>query len=376
MESFRLKSKVSVDDKEFLVQTVNDASQKSVVSSLFVDGKILEISHYPHDEEMTDRDVLKIVQSTHNVKKSELEQLLSMRQKVTGSGDTDLMLNLGITFYCKRIYDEARELFAAILEIKSDHHQAANYLGLVCLEQGDFEEALKGLSRAVELRPAYADYHNNYGEALLEAEFCQRAVEELETALKLNTYYADAYFNLGIAYVFNAIKREDFEMYSNMREKTADLFDRAALISPEFKTVQYDEAREVFRLNDLPRALNLFKAVRGGKKELSRQRFSGFYIGFLLYSDWVNEKVVEDRIRFLKERIAVNPNYVDLRQELAFCHLHQARLNWKKAIDQLSEACEMNPHLSKAEKSLECAEEFTETMKEVVAEIVKTGQSE
>jgi tetratricopeptide (TPR) repeat protein len=376
MESYRLKSKVSANDKEFLVQTVNDASQKSVVSSLFVDGKILEISRYPHDEKITDQEILKIVQSTHDVKKSELEQLLSMRQKVTGSGDADLMLNLGITFYCKRIYDEARELFATILELKPDHHQAANYLGLACLEQSDFKEAVKSLALAVELRPAYADYHNNYGEALLEAEFCQRAVEELETALKLNTYYADAYFNLGIAYIFNAIKREDFEMYSNMREKTTDLFDRAALISPEFKTVQYDEAREVFRLNDLPRALNLFKAVRSYKKELSRQRFSGFYLRFLLYSDWADEKTVVDRIRFLKEKIAINRNYVDLRQELAYCHLQQARLNWKKAIDQFREAYEMNPRLSKAEKGLERAEEFAETMKEVVAEIVKTGQSE
>ncbi len=376
MESYRLKSKVLVNEREYLIQTVNDSGQGSVVSSLFVDGEILEISRQAHDDGLSEEAVLKLVKETHDLKKSELEQLLSMYEKTRNSGDADLMLNLGIAFYYKRILDEARQLFTTILELKPDYHQAANYLGLTCLELADHESATKAFSLAVELRPGYADYHNNYGEALLEAGFCQRAVEELQASLKLNIYYADAYFNLAVAYLVNAIKREDFDMYSNLKEKTNDLFNRAALISPEYKTVQFDEAREVFNKNDLPRALNLFRAVRTQKRESNRQKFSGFYLRFLLKSDWVAEKTLNERVAYLKEEIAKNPNYVDLHHELALCYLQQSQMCWKKGMDEFREAVEMNPRLNKAQRGLDQASDFSDTMKNAISDIIGAGRND
>jgi tetratricopeptide (TPR) repeat protein len=370
MESYRLKSKVSVNEREFLVQTVNDVSQGSVVSSLFVNGEILEVSRFPHESDLTEEAMLSLVKRTHDLKKTELEQLLSMHEKTKKLGDSEMMLNLGIAFYYKRILDEARELFDLILELKPDNHEAANYLGLTCMEQGDYEAAVKAFSLTVEMCPSYADYHNNYGEALLEAGFCQRAVEELEAALKLNIYYADAYFNLALAYIVNTLKREDFDMYANLREKSNDLFNRAALISPEYKTIEFDEAREVFNRNDLPRAMNLFRAVRAQKKELSRQKFSGFYLRFLLQSDWVTERTLDERIRLLMDEIDKNPSYVDLHHQLALCYLQRAQLSWHKGIGQFEETIQMNPRLNKAQKGLDIASDFAETMKKVIADIV------
>jgi Tfp pilus assembly protein PilF len=376
MESFRLKSKVSLKDREFLVQTTNDANQGSVVSSLFVNGEILEVNRYPHEISLDEEAILKLVKETHDVKKSELEQLLALNDKTKESGDTELMLNLGITFFYKRILDEAKNLFKTILELRSDDHQAANYLGLVCMEDGDHDGAAKAFAKAVELRPSFADYHNNYGEALLEAGFCQRAVEELEAALKLNIYYADAYFNLGVAYIVNAIKREDYELFSNLKERTSDLFSRAALISPDYKTVQFDEAREVFSKNDFPRALTLFKAVRAYKKELNRQRFSGFYLRFLLRSDWVTEKALDERIKYLKDEIAKNPNYVDLHHELAICYLQQAHVSWRNGIDQFQQTIEMNPRLGKTQKGIDKASDFLETMNKTISDIIGAGRDD
>lgn len=371
MENYRLKSKVSVKDKEYLVQTVNDTSQMSVVSSLFVDGQILEVARFPHPNEISAEDVLAMVKTTHHEKKSELEHLLATYAKVVKSGNIDLMYHLGTAFYYKRIYDEASSLFEAVLEFKPDHHQATNYLGLTLMALNQCDEAVKMLARAVEMRPNFADYHNNYGEALLEAGFCRRAVEELEAALKQNIYYSDAYFNLGIAFIVNAVKREDFDLYSNLLDKTTDLFNRAVLISPDFKTPQYDEAFEALRNGDLPRAYTLFKAVRDSRREKSRQEFSSFYLRFLLYADRPSEKAIADRINYLQSEINKNPTYVDLHHELAICYLQQAQFSWQKGIEQLRNTIEINPRLNKAKKALETAAEFEATLNNAVSDIIK-----
>lgn len=371
MENYRLKSKVAVNDKEYMVQTVNDSSDMSVVSSLFVDGQILEVTRFPHPSEVSAEDVLSMVKTTHREKKGELENLLETYSKVIKSGDVELMYHLGTAFYYKRIFEEAGSLFGSVIQLKSDHHQSLNYLGLTLLAQGKFDEAVKALAKAVEMRPNFADYHNNFGEALLEAGFCRRAVEELESALKHNIYYSDAYFNLGIAYIVNAVKREDFDLYSNLLDKTTDLFNRAVLISPEFKNAQFDQAFEILRQGDLPRAYTLFKAVRDSKRERNRQEFSSFYLRFLLHADRPSEKAIADRIKYLQKEIEKNPTYVDLHHELALCYLQQAQYSWQKGISQFRKTIEINPRLVKAKNGLDKAAEFESSINHVVSDIVK-----
>ncbi|MCP4566253.1 MAG: tetratricopeptide repeat protein [FCB group bacterium] len=376
MESYRLKSKVSISEKEFLVQTVNDVRQNSVVSSLFVDGEILEISRYPHSGDVSENDIVGLVKDTHDQKKSELEHLLHLNQEILNSGDTETMYHLGTAFYYKRMYEEAVCLLDSLLTIKPKHHQASNCLGLARMEMGDFDGAVRALAVAVELRPAFADYHNNYGEALLEAGFCRRAVEELETALKKNIYYADAHFNLGIAYIVNAISREDFDMYNNLIEKTTDIFNRAVLITPDFKSSEYEEACELLRSGDLPRALNLFKAVRNGKRELGRSGSSSFHVRLLLSPERGNETTIDDRIRSLKAEIDKNPNYVDLRHELALCYLQLSQISWSRAITEFDKAVEINPRLTKSKLGRERAAKYAESLKTVVAEITAGNQND
>lgn len=373
MENYRLKSKVSINDKEYLVQTVNDASQMSVVSSLFVDGQILEVTRLPHPGEVSAEDILTMVKTTHEEKKGELEHLLATYGKVVSSGDIELMYHLGTAFYYKRMWDEAATLFENVLTAELDHHQAANYLGLTLMANGKHDQAVKVLARAVELRPNFADYHNNYGEALMEAGFYRRAVEELDAALKENIYYSDAYFNLGLAYIGNAVRREDFDMYANLLDKTSDVFNRAVLIAPEYKTAQFDEALEALRQNDLPRAFTMFKAIRDSKRERSRQEFSSFYLRFLLYADRPNERAVADRIRYLQEEIRKNPSYVDLHHELALCYLQQAQFYWRRGIEQFRKTLEINPRLGKARDGLDKATEFGTSLKDMVSNIARGG---
>ncbi|MCK5127198.1 MAG: tetratricopeptide repeat protein [candidate division Zixibacteria bacterium] len=369
MEGLHLKSKVSIDDREFLIQTINDMGEHIIMSSLFVDGQILEISKYPHPTSVSDKEIDDLVKTTHDSKKVELEKLLESHKEVLASGDTDLMFSVGTGLFYKHLFTEAQELFASVLASAPDHHQAGNYLGLTHFSLCHFEKAAKILGRVVELRPTFADYHNNYGEALLESGFCRRAVEEFQEALKLNIYYSDAYFNLGIAYMVNAQTREDYKMYSEQSGKAIETLERAILISPEFKTSRYDEAKRLYDAGEIESAISLFKAVRNSKRSRSRQEFSNYHIRYLLFSELISERTVIERIRFLKCEIEKNPNYADLQYELGLCYLQKAQFSWRNGLENFRRAAEINPRLTKAENAMIRTHDFSDTIRETIMKI-------
>jgi tetratricopeptide (TPR) repeat protein len=371
MEGFRLKSKVAVDEREFLIQTVNDEEKNTIVSSLFVDGKVIETCDFPHPENRTIEDIESLVKSTHEEKKTEIEHLLATFGEVLGSNDPDLMFNVGTAFYCKKLFEEARILFESVIAHKSDHFQAGNYYGLTLLALGEFDKAVKALARVVELKPGFADFHNNFGEALLENGSYRRAIEEFETAMKINIYYADAYFNLGIAFLSNAADQKNYEFYENMIAKIKDSLNRAVMITPALKTSRYNEAINLIETGEYAQALILLKAVRDVKKEKSRQEFSSHYLRFLLYSEKVNERAVADRIQYLQSILEENPNYSDLHYELALCHLQQAQISWNNGAKHFGEAVNINKHLTKSEKSRERAETFAKQLKETLIDIAR-----
>ncbi len=373
MENYRLKSKVSVEQKEFLVQTINDPDRHTVVNSLFIDGRMLETVAYPHSEELSEADVLTRVKHTHGEKKHELEHLLSMFQQASQSGDADLMFSLARAFYGKNMFDYARNLFESVLVIRDGHFEAYNYLGLVWLASGDPEEATRKLARAVELRPQFADYHNNYAIALLEAGFCRRAMEECEAALKLNIYYAEAYFNLGIAFVANAVTREDYEMYANHLQKSLEMFERAAMIDPRYRSVQFEEACEILKRNDPSRSLNLLKGIRDEKRLSAAKRISGDFIMFQLTAGMSGSQSLDERIENLKGELDRNPNYVDYYHEMGLCYLQKSKVDWQMAIDQFQKACQLNPKLTKAQIGYDKADEFLSSLTLSISEITRSG---
>ena len=82
MESYRLDSRIVEDDKEFLIQTVNDTREGIIKTSLFANGELLDSSIMPHSEEMGEPEILELIKATHGEKKSELEYLLKSFKEV------------------------------------------------------------------------------------------------------------------------------------------------------------------------------------------------------------------------------------------------------------------------------------------------------
>ena len=70
-------------------------------------------------------------------------------------------------------------------------------MGLVFIEQGRFEDALKALNKAVSFKPNYAEAYNNMGNAFEDQNDLEKAIELYKKALLLNPDNYHFYFNLG-----------------------------------------------------------------------------------------------------------------------------------------------------------------------------------
>ncbi len=352
METYRFSSKLNESDREYLIQTANEASSGSVRTTVYVNGVPAESLDRPHPSEINAEEILSFVELTHGEKKKEIETLLQVYREVIQRRDLVMMYHLGTAFFYKGFYLEAKELFQEVVELNPSHHQAHNFLGMTELALGNHKQATAAASRAVDERPGYADYRNNLAEALLAGSVPDRAIVELEQALQINMYYADAYFNLGLAYILQALKKQEPENLVATVKKTSECFHRASLIYANFKGQAFEAGMQALRSHNLDEALNIFKRIREEKKDAHRQEFAAFYMKFVIHPDWVSEKAVRDRIKFLRAELAKNPTYVDMYGELAQCFFEQSRLAWREGIKQLQTTFEINPSLVKVSSIL------------------------
>jgi len=369
MESYRLNSRILEDDKEYLIQTVNDAAGAVIKTSLFVNGELLDANVFPHSEEINEQEILNLVKNEHGEKKSELEYLLKSYKEVLKEGRPEMMHHLGVALLHRRMFAEARNLFKTAIELKHDYHEAYFYLSMAELALHHNDEAVSAASKAADIKKEYADYRNNLGEALLETGSCKRAVIEFEEAIRLNVYYADAYFNLSMALLLNAINKEDYKIFSDLKSRCIDLLKKSVLIYPSYESSEFTKALTAIKDEDLKGAYGLLKSVRESKKEKKRMENAAYFHRFLIYTDWLSEGHINDRINHLENEIEKNPDYVDLYHELAICRLHKAKFQWQKSISNFQRALNINPGLRKASRALEVAQEYFLKLEDAIAGI-------
>jgi tetratricopeptide (TPR) repeat protein len=93
----------------------------------------------------------------------------------------------------------AEALYQAVLARDPDHPGALRQLGIVRLQQGDFEDALPLIRRGLDRDPDCCEARVNFGVALHALNRPAEALEHFERAIALEPERADAHYNLGRA---------------------------------------------------------------------------------------------------------------------------------------------------------------------------------
>lgn len=142
---------------------------------------------------------------------------------------------------------EAESLYTDILKDYPDSADTLNYLGLLKIQNKQFQEAILHLKKAVELKPC-AYFYDSLGRAYSENNNFEEAIDSYKKSLTLNSDDFDAWFNLGLAYKKN-----------NQIDNSIEAYKKASAINPTHPSTYFNLANIYENLNDTFTSLEYYK---------------------------------------------------------------------------------------------------------------------
>lgn len=93
---------------------------------------------------------------------------------------------------------EAEQFYRAILNAKPDDFDCLHMLGVIHLQRGDHEQAVRHIDAALKINPRLPSAYNNRGNALSELQRIGEALASYDNAIAVESAYVEAWVNRGI----------------------------------------------------------------------------------------------------------------------------------------------------------------------------------
>ena len=351
MQNFSLNSTIHFGDKEYQLITSNNGQDNKIICSLFRSGEFINSKETKYEKE-SNGELQERVKRFHEQRKSEIEQIFTVSEKLNERGSPELQNMLGLVFARNNLYAEAIREFRNIITNNSSDSWAYDNLGKAFLSLKKYDAALKAFHRAIELNPEYADLYNNCGIAYFETGKCKNAVEQFDKAIELNPYYAEAYFNRGLTLLLNQINRDDYELTIDFPEQAMKSLDKAGLINPGYLNQYYHQAINFIKDNDPKNALeNLKLAKYQGTHLFYRYDKYEFYLKLIFLNETKYFETIWKYIKFLQDLIKKYPHHADLYNDLGLAYSILRNFINDKAIESFQLALEINPEFEKAKRN-------------------------
>lgn len=152
-----------------------------------------------------------------------LEKCLSSGSSVPNEMDYDVNYYLATAYYKAGRLEEAKQVYDAILALKSDAREAYFMRGIMYLKMGNYELGKPDFDKAVELAPGDCDQLVEIYKVLDETGYREMGIAYLETAIK-NAPKDMSNYDKGRIYFY----LEDFEAARNYLEQARDAGDDKA----------------------------------------------------------------------------------------------------------------------------------------------------
>jgi tetratricopeptide (TPR) repeat protein len=94
---------------------------------------------------------------------------------------------------------EAEKIYRTALKNQPDNIYALHFLGIICLQSGDYDTAIEYLNQEIRLNPDSADACNNLGIVFQAKRQFNKAITQFNKALRINPNLPLACYNLGLA---------------------------------------------------------------------------------------------------------------------------------------------------------------------------------
>jgi tetratricopeptide (TPR) repeat protein len=342
---------------EYFLKTANSNYQNQIISSFFRNGTLIASHHEDYEPKLADEPLLTRTREFHEQKKSEIQTLLKLAEKLKDSDNAETKNLLGQAFLKKGLSEEAINEFEEAIILDPRLSGLYQNLGLGYTAVGRYDEAIGVLEQAINLKPDRADYHNHLGVAYLKKGKCKKAVERFQRALDINPYYAEACFNLALALVLNGVTKEDFHLSVNSYQRIVENLEKAAKINPNYKNEAVTRGEDFLRRNEYEKA---YEAFSQGQRNVPRPVDLGFAIDFYLQvlynTKKLNRATIARHIKQLQDIIDKHPNYADLYNHLGVAYVIMSKFVNNQAIQQFEKAQQINPAFDRAKRNQKLAE--------------------
>jgi tetratricopeptide (TPR) repeat protein len=357
MSSIFYSKKLHYLNRDYLFQTTYNESERSVVCSLFNEGKLLNMHFTPVPRDMQGNELIEYIIKVHERTLNEYEILLGVTESKKDSDQAEVIYKLGSALLTKKLYDEAIELLQTALTKHDDNSAIRMLLGKVYSAKNRFEDAESELIKAVDLSPAYPDFRNLLGETYLHLGKPVAAIGQFKKAAESNVYYDRAYYNMGLGFILNGIVKEDFDLAKDIQKNCDESFGKAVTFNPEYINENYETGMSLLREGRLEKAYEKLSSVpESGDADKTSGDLLDLYIRCVFGSNGLTEESIKSYIEKAESLLKKNPGYADLENELGMAYTILGRIMRDKANDHFRKALEINPNFNKARKNIKLSE--------------------
>ena len=153
--------------------------------------------------------VILIISLTMMVCASSQQKLEKQRAK-----DPQYQYNVGLVYLQNGKHDEAIKYFKKSLSLQPNFDLALNALGLTHFMQGEFQEAVGYFEKCLSINPEFTEAHNYLGSVYQELGHLDKAEVEFNKAISDESYLSRElpYYNLARLYLAQGKEEEALEL--------------------------------------------------------------------------------------------------------------------------------------------------------------------
>jgi tetratricopeptide (TPR) repeat protein len=118
--------------------------------------------------------------------------------------------------------EEARKDLVKALELESDNFKALKYMGLLCMNSGETEQAAEMFERAAARKNDDADIFNYLGVIYLKQSLYEKSQKMFNRALEINPDHYDSNFNIGILLESKEAYKDAKDWYKRLQKQYPD----------------------------------------------------------------------------------------------------------------------------------------------------------
>lgn len=353
MDGYEHRSEINAYGRNYFLQTNLVAAQSAIITSLFHEGTLLSKQVERYEPSFSPEQVRNLVRECHEERKSRINSLLAIKNKLTKTEDGRAHLKLGEALYHQNLFQESMTEVVRAVKLGVQDSRAFSLLGNCLHAIGDWEKAIKSFRRGIEVSPDYPDLYNDLGWTYLKAKQCKESVKSFEKALELNKYYQDAFLNLAIALCLNVVEKENFELSRALKSRLKEILDKVIQLNPSIDTDDFRDAVKAVEIERYDVVYEKLSKIKEDRSKVTTDNLSlDLYLILKFNADSVTEEEIDRYIERTLRALEANPGYADKQNDLGILYATKCKLFIDKASDSFQSALSINKRFKKAEKNL------------------------